>query len=44
MIATYLAWNDVVNVHYTFINATVRTHMTISLKDSLPLCFVLATI
>jgi hypothetical protein len=44
MIATYLAWNDVVNVHHTFINATVRTHMAISLEDSLPLCFVFTTI
>ena len=44
VIATRFAWNDVVDVHYTFIDATVRTHMTISFEDSLPLCFVLATI
>jgi hypothetical protein len=44
MIATYLAWNYVIDVHDAFIYTTVGAHMTIAFEHALPLCFVLTAV
>jgi hypothetical protein len=40
MISTYLAWNDVVDVHLTLISSTLSTDATISAEHAFALRFV----
>jgi hypothetical protein len=44
VISTYLAWNDVVDVHLTLISTTLSTDATISIEHSLTLGFIASAI
>jgi hypothetical protein len=44
MISTYLARNDVVDVHLTLICSTLSTDATITIKHSLTLRFIASAI
>jgi hypothetical protein len=44
MSATSLAWNDVINVHLTFINATDLTDPAITSEHSVTLCPVTSAV
>jgi hypothetical protein len=44
VISTYLAWDDVVDVHLTFISSTLSTDATISIEHSLSLRFIASAI
>jgi hypothetical protein len=37
MVSTYLAWNDMIDVHLTFICATDLAHATITLEHAFTL-------
>jgi hypothetical protein len=38
MVSTCLAWDDVIDVHLTFICATDLTHSAITIEHTLSLC------
>jgi hypothetical protein len=44
MITTYLAWDDVIDVHLTLICSTLSTDATITIEHSLTLRFIASAI